>query len=80
MVDERRDTVIVKENGRRNPIGWIIALIVVVLLVLAFFAYGGFTMFGGASSEAPTTNQGGSGGSVNVETPDTVQVQPTNGQ
>ena len=74
MVDDKHDTVIVERDRGSNPLGWIIALIVIILLVAAFFYYGGFSLFGGS------TNQGGAGGNVDVNVPDTVKVQPTTGQ
>lgn len=70
--EEKRDTVIIEKDRGRSPVGWIVAVIVILLLVIAFFYYGGFGLFGGG-----TTNEGGS---VNVNTPDTVNVQPTTGQ
>jgi len=70
MVEERRETVIVDGDRapRSNPIGWVIAVVIIVILLALFFLKGGFGMFGN------------SGDSVNVDTPDTVNVQPTNGQ
>ena len=74
MVEDRRDTVVVEKDRGRSPVGWIVAVIIIILLVLAFFYYGGFGLFGGA------TNQGGAGGSVDVNVPDTVKVEPSTGQ
>ncbi len=55
MVEERRDTVVVDNDRRSSPVGWIVALVLVVLVIL-FLMNGGFGLFGG-------------GNTTNVETP-----------
>lgn len=71
MIEDERNTVVV-EKERSNPLGWIIGAIVILILLAVFFSYGGFGMFNGGST---------GGGTVNVDTPDTVNVQPsTSGQ
>lgn len=73
MVDEKRDTVVVRDDRTSNPIGWIIGVVVLVILALLFFSNGGFGLFGGGNTST--------GDSVNVQTPDTVKVEPsTTGQ
>ena len=67
MVEEKRDTVVVDNDRRSNPIGWIVALVIVVLVIL-FFMNGGFGLFGGG------------GDTTNVEAPTTTNVQPSTGQ
>lgn len=64
--NNRRDTVIVEKERASNPLGWIIGLILVILLVVAFFYYGGFGLFGGNT--------------VNLNVPDSVNVQTTPAQ
>ena len=64
-----RETVVVEGGDRRSSYGWVVALAVVALLVILFFAFGGMNLFNGAGAETNT---------INVETPDNVQVQPTN--
>ena len=72
MIEDERNTVVV-EKERSNPLGWIIGAIVILILLALFFSYGGFGLFNGAST--------GGGDTVNVDTPDTVNVQPsTTGQ
>jgi len=74
MIEDERNTVVV-EKERSNPLGWIIGAIVILILLAIFFSYGGFGLFNGG-----TSTQGG-GDTVNVDTPDTVNVQPsTTGQ
>ena len=63
-----RETVVV-EGERRSSYGWIVALVVIAFLLILFFAFGGMNLFSGAGAETNT---------INVETPDSVQVQPTN--
>lgn len=75
MVEEKRDTVVVENDRNRSPVGWIIGVIVLVILVIWFFSTGGFGLFGGST----TTPQGG-GDTTNIETPDTINVQPPAGQ
>lgn len=67
MAIENRETVVV-DGGRRSSYGWVIALVVVAILVFLFFYFGGFNIFNG-SAGADT---------INVNTPDTINVQPTN--
>ena len=69
MADRERETVVVDGGERRSSYGWLIALIVIVLLIILFFAFGGMNLFTGA---------GGGTETINVDTPDNVQVQPTN--
>lgn len=69
MVERDRDTVVV-EGDRRPSYGWVIAVVAIVLLIILFFAFGGMNLFNGASG----------GDTINVDTPDNVQVQPTNQQ
>jgi hypothetical protein len=70
MIEDERNTVVV-EKERSNPLGWIIGAIVILILLAIFFSYGGFGLFNG----------GAGGGTVNVDTPNTVNVQPsTTGQ
>lgn len=74
MEENKKETVVVHEHDDRvrNPLGWVIAVIVIILLLLAFFLYGGFGLFGGGS---------GTGGTdVNVQAPESINVQPTTGQ
>lgn len=69
MVDRERETVVVDGGGDRRPsYGWLIALVVVVLLVILFFAFGGANLFNGANSGTDT---------INVDTPENIQVTPT---
>lgn len=68
MAEERRETVVVEGNNREpRSYGWIIALVVVIALIVLFFLFGGFNMFNGAADTK----------SVNVDTPDTINVQPS---
>lgn len=66
MAEVNRETVVVDGN-RSSSFGWLIALGVIVLLVILFFAFGGANLFNGAGSDTQT---------INVDTPDSVQVQP----
>jgi hypothetical protein len=74
MVERERDTVVV-DGDRSSSGGWLVALIVIGLLVLLFFLFGGMNMFGGNNS----TEDGSSTGTdtINVDTPDNINVQPT---
>lgn len=69
---DTRDTVVV-EKDRSSPVGWIVGLVVVIILLAIFFMSGGFGLFGGA-----TTPQGGD--TINVDTPEAINVQPGTGQ
>ncbi len=66
--NDRKETVIVDRGEKRSSASWIVGLVLVVLLVLVFFATNGFGLFNMAGTD---TN------SINVDTPDTVNVQPT---
>ena len=55
MDDGKRETVVVDNGHRSNPVGWIVGLIVLIILILIFFGTGGFGLFGG-----DTTMDGGS--------------------
>jgi len=68
MAVQERETVVV-EGDRRPSYGWLVALGVILLLIILFFAMGGMNMFNGSGSGADT---------VNVDTPDSVNVQPSN--
>lgn len=63
MVERERETVIVNDD-RRSSAGWLIGLGIIVLIVILFIYFGGMNLFGGGKS------------TVNVNTPDTVKVQP----
>lgn len=65
MVEKDRETVVV-EGNRRSSFGWLIGLIVFIVLVLLFFMFGGFDLF---------TGMGGGTETINVDTPDTINVQ-----
>lgn len=67
MAEVNRETVVV-EGNRSASHGWLIALGIIVLLIILFFSFGGASMFGGGAE------------TVNVETPNTVNVQPAAGQ
>lgn len=67
MADVEKETVVV-EGDRRPSYGWAIALGVILLIIVLFFLFGGANLFSGG------------GDTVNVDVPDTVQVQPTTGQ
>lgn len=69
MVDRERETVVVNDGDRRSSYGWLVGLAVLIFLLILFFAFGGMNLFNGANGGADT---------INVETPDTVQVQPAN--
>lgn len=72
MVDDRRDTVIV-EKDRGNPVGWIIAVVVFLILLALFFMYGGLGIFGGNATPSGTDT-------INVDTPENINVQPSTNQ
>lgn len=77
MIDDRRDTVVVEKDRSSNPLGWIIGVVLLLLLLLWFFTSGGFGLFGGAGeTAAPADNND----SINIETPDSINVQPNSGQ
>lgn len=63
---DRRDTVIVEKERSSNPLGWVIAIILIILLIIAAIYYIP-NLLGGADT-------------VNVSTPDTVNVQPVTGE
>ncbi len=67
MAEVDRETVVV-EGDRRSSYGWVIALGVILLIIVLFFLFGGANMFNGGAE------------TVNVDTPDSVQVQPTTQQ
>lgn len=67
MVDRERETVVVEGNNR-SSYGWVVGLGVLLLLVILFFSFGGSNLFNG----------GGGTDTVNVDTPDNVQVTPNN--
>lgn len=68
MIEDEQKTVVV-EKDRSNPLGWIIGAIVILILLAIFFSYGGFGLFNGAAQDG--------GDTVNVDTPNTVNVQPS---
>lgn len=72
MVEDRRETVVVEGDRRSSPVGWIVALVILFVLALLFFMNGGFGLFGGGTTDG--------GDTINVDTPDSVNVTPTNGQ
>ena len=76
MVDDRRDMVVV-EKDRSSPLGWIIGAIILLALLILFFMSGGFGLFGGANE---TTSPAGNTDSINIDTPDNINVQPGTGQ
>lgn len=67
MAERERETVVV-DGERRPSYGWLVVLTVIILLVILFFALGGMNLFNGATG----------GDIINVDTPETIQVQPTN--
>ena len=71
MENDKSDPVIINNERRSSPLGWIIGVAVVVILVLIFFSMGGFGLFSGDSS----TNDSNS---INVDTPDSVKVESSN--
>mgnify|MGYP000858076923 CR=1 FL=1 len=71
MENDKSDPVIINNERRSNPLGWIIGVAVLVILVLIFFSMGGFGLFSGDSG----TNDSNS---INVDTPDSVKVEPSN--
>ena len=68
MAERERETVVV-EGDRRSSYGWLVALLIIAALVILFFVFGGANLFNGSTGGAET---------INVDTPDTIQVQPTN--
>lgn len=64
--ERERETVVVDGGDRRSSYGWLVALVVIVLLVILFFAFGGMNLFNGGAE------------TINVQTPDTIKVQPSN--
>ena len=66
---EEREPVIINNERKSNPLGWIIGLVVVVALLLLFFAMGGFGLFTGNGTD--------SSNSINVDTPNNVNVKPS---
>lgn len=64
MAERERETVVV-DGDRRPSYGWVIALVAIVLLVILFFAFGGMDLFNGGAD------------TINVDSTDTVEVQPT---
>jgi hypothetical protein len=73
MAEDRRETVIVEgDKSNRSSYGWLVALGVIAALLIIFYLAGGFNMLSGA-------NTGGSE-TINVDAPDTVNVQPSSGQ
>lgn len=71
MDNDKRDPVIINNERKSNPLGWIIGLVVVLVLLLAFFSMGGFGLF----SETDGTDGGTE--TINVDTPDNINVQPS---
>lgn len=71
-VRDTRDTVVV-ERERRSSYGWLVALLVVLGIILLFFLFGGANLFNGTTTETQTET-------INVDTPDSVQVTPTETQ
>lgn len=74
MVDDRRDAVIVEKDRSSSPLGWIIGAIVVLVLLALFFMSGGFGLFNDANE---TTAPAGDTDSINIDTPENINVQPT---
>jgi len=70
MEEEKRDPVIINNERRSNPIGWVIAIVVLVVLALLFFGMGGFGLFDGSAATDDSN-------SINVDTPDNVNVTPS---
>lgn len=68
MAERERETVVV-DGDRRPSYGWLIGLAILIVAVILFFALGGMNLFTGANNSTET---------INVEAPDSVQVQPTN--
>lgn len=66
-MDNRKPDTVIVDNNRSNSYGWVIAIVVLIILVILFFAFGGSNLFNGSGANT-----------VNVDTPDTVKVQPTN--
>ena len=63
MVEKESNTVIVEDRSR-GSYGWVIALGVIILLAFLFFYFGGANLFNGGGAET-----------INVDTPDTINVQ-----
>lgn len=66
MAQRDRETVVVDGGRDRTSYGWLIALLVIVGLIILFFLFGGMNLFNGGSDSQ----------TVNVDTPDTVKVEP----
>lgn len=69
MDNDKREPVIINNERKSNPIGWIIGLVVVLVLVFLFFSMGGFGLFGGTAADDSN--------SINVDTPDSVNIEPS---
>ncbi len=65
MVDRERETVVVEGGERRSSYTWLIVLAVIVVLIILFFALGGANIFNGGAE------------TINVDAPETVEVQPS---
>lgn len=74
MDNENREPVIINNERRSSPLGWILALVVLAVLALLFFWTNGFGLLGG-TEESTTTDDSNS---INVDTPDSVNVEPAN--
>ena len=74
MAEERRETVVVEgDRGNRSSFGWLVVVAVIAFLILLFFVFGGANLFTGGGTDAETET-------INVDTPDNVNVQPSTGQ
>lgn len=73
MVDgdrDTRETVVVENNGDSRPsYGWVIALAVILGIIILFFVFGGANLFNGTDTQTQTET-------INVDTPDSVEVTP----